>query len=82
MVRLLTLFPIHFIKMTNEIIKIIKTAIGTNVRLLFDDWIKSKREVKMEGIRRLEDLITTNSDVVIGDIHVVVLALLVEVYIQ
>lgn len=33
----------------------------------------------MEGIRRLEELIAANSEIVTSDIHAVVLALLVEV---
>ena len=33
----------------------------------------------MEGIRRLEDLITSHSDSVIPELHIVVLALLEEV---
>lgn len=37
------------------------------------------REEKVEGIRRLEDLISTNSDVVQPDVHVIVLSLIVEV---
>ncbi len=38
------------------------------------------REVKMEGIRRLEELITSHSETVAPEVHIVVLTLLVEVY--
>jgi hypothetical protein len=42
---------------------------------------KSKnREVKVEGIRRLEDLITSHNDCVAPELHIVVLALLEEVF--
>lgn len=33
----------------------------------------------MEGIRRLEELVAANNEIVTADIHVVVMALLVEV---
>ena len=35
----------------------------------------------MEGIRKLDELVSTNGDSVASDVHTVALALLVEVYI-